>query len=60
MHDPLECPFIFLPNGTRLPADWAVAHPDHLVLPARLDGTPGNDRFDQNLTQSDATPPAKI
>jgi len=60
MHDPLECPFIFLPDGTPLPADWAAAHPDHLVLPARLDGTPSNDGRDRNPTQPDATPYAKI
>ncbi len=36
MQNTIDCPFIFLPNGTTVPADWANAHPDLVILPAQL------------------------
>lgn len=32
----LRLPFLFLPQGAHLPAEWAAAHPGFARFPARL------------------------
>ena len=40
MQETIECDFIFVPDGTAWPSAWVAAHPEHLVIPARFEGSP--------------------
>lgn len=36
MEPALELAFLFVPDGAPVPRDWLAAHPDFLIVPARI------------------------